>query len=102
MDKEKLKFLKEQAKGIGKWAEYAVLEMQHWAPKDMERQNWDSLYQIEQNCLAWLDVYGGLYPPSGAEEVLRASLTEEIKSSPNCLTEEQAEEADMKIWNDDL
>jgi len=95
MTQERLEQLKETARKTGPWAEYLLSETEYWAPKDLDNLTEELLQQTEQLNRDWLAENRSQYPPSGAEEEARASLTWQVKESPNCLTEDQAFEAEM-------
>ena len=95
MNQRQLTQLKEKAHQIGQWAEYLLSETEYWAPMDLDNLTEQRLEEIEQENREWLAKNRSFYPPSGAEEDLRASLTAEVKDSQNCLTEDQAFKAEM-------
>ena len=94
MTQRELNRLKEVAKGIGKWAEYGLMEAEYWAPHELDRVTEEVLRNLESNCRKWLSLHKDEYPPSGAEEVLREEITSQLKTKLNCLSEDEASEAE--------
>ena len=95
MNQTQLNNLKKVASQTGRWAEYLLAETEYWAPKDLDSLTPETLEQTEQESREWLAANRGTYPAGGATEELRATLTEQVKDSPNLLTEEQASKAEM-------
>ena len=94
MTQKELNQLNDVAKGIGLWAEYGLLEVEYWAPHELDRITEVVLQKLESNSMKWLSIHKDEYPPSGAEEVLRAEITGQVKSKLNCLTEDEASSAE--------
>lgn len=84
--------LKQQAEAIGQWAMYLLEETEYWAPLDLEKITPETLRQTQQDKASWIMESAALYPSSGAEEEMRQSLTDQVKDSKNCLTEDEAYE----------
>ena len=99
MTQKELNRLKDVAKEIGSWAEYGLMEVEYWAPHELDRITEDVLQKLEADSKKWLSIHKDEYPPSGAEEVLRAEITGQTKFKLSCLTEDEASAAEMMRMN---
>ncbi len=94
--------MKEEAKQIGKWALYLLMETEYWDPKSLARITVESLEETEDRMGDWLEDNRRFYPPSGAEEVAREILTERVKDSPTVLDEDTAHELAMMRMDEEF
>lgn len=96
MNQTELEKLKTTAENLGRWAEYYLTEMEYWTPTDLQEMTEEKLQNVQENNLEWLRKYREYYPDGGAEEALRAEITEELKNLPQALTEDEAYELEMQ------
>ena len=79
-----------EAENMGRWAVYLLTETEYWTPTALSELTEERLQAFQTRQSQWLMEHGREYPDSGAEEVLRAEITETVQMNENCLTEDEA------------
>ena len=88
--------MKEQAEHMGRWAVYLLMETEYWEPAALDKLTAKSLQEFQTRQSQWLMQYGRDYPDSGAEETLRAEITDQVKQQEDSLTEDEAFEMESQ------
>lgn len=90
MTQKELMRLKAAADKMGQWAEYLLTETEYWTPQALDELTEEKLKEFQTRQAQWLMENEANYPPWGAKEDLRASITWQVRQDSRCLTEDEA------------
>lgn len=90
MTQKELMRLKAAADKMGQWAVYLLTETEYWTPQALDELTEEKLKEFQTRQAQWLMENEANYPPWGAKEDLRASITWQVRQDSRCLTEDEA------------
>ena len=75
---------------MGQWAVYLLTETEYWTPQALDELTEEKLQEFQTRQAQWQMENEADYPPGGAKEDLRESITWQVKQDSRCLTEDEA------------
>lgn len=102
MTQKELMRLKTAADKMGQWAVYLLTETEYWTPQALDELTEEKLQEFQTRQAQWLMENEANYPPSGAKEDLRASITWQVRQDSRCLTEDEAFEMEYLRMEEDM
>ena len=87
--------IKELAKKYGNWVSYLVGELEYWMPDTLGELTEQRMAEFQSKHDLRLSELERDYPPNKAAEMVRNEITQSIRQSRRCLSEDEA----SALWN---